>query len=449
MPKITFIGAGSFGFTRTLVRDLLTFPSLAGSTICLMDISPERLEFSARAVRRIVSEGGYPARVETTLDREEALAGADYVMVTILAGATDVWRHDIEIPAKYGVDENVGDTRGVSGIFRALRTIPVMLDIARDMERLCPKATMLNYTNPMAMLCRAMTRETSIRLTGLCHSVQGTAEMLARWIGAPMEEITYTCAGINHMAFYLDYRWNGEDAYPLIRKAITERPEVYNEEQVRNEMFLALDRYVTESSGHASEYNWWFRKRPDLIEKYCTHGTGWNPGEHAYILKEYRKREHDWKDRIVQWLENPEPLNLERGHEYAAYILNALEGGEPFRFNGNVENKGLVDNLPYGACVEVPVWASREGFEPVAVGKLPPQCALLTNLSAQIEEMAVEAALTGNRRLVYQAIAHDPLTAAVLSLAEIQQMVDEMFAVNEPYLPQFNPRSERQAAFAV
>ena len=437
MPKITFIGAGSFGFTRTLVRDLLTFPLLEGSTLCLMDINADRLEWSRQAVQRIVDEGKYPATVVTTLDRGEALTGADYVLVTILAGATDVWRHDIEIPKRYGVDMNVGDTRSVAGIFRALRTIPVMVDIARDMEQYCPGALMLNYTNPMAMLCRAIDRETDIVVTGLCHSVQGTAEMLARWIGAPMEEITYTCAGINHMAWYLDYRWKGADAYPLIRKAITERPEVYNEEQVRNEMFLAFDHYVTESSGHNSEYNAWFRKRPDLIEKYCTHGTGWNPGEHAYILKHYQEREHTWQDEIQKWLNNPEPLNLQRGHEYAAYIMNALEGGEPFSYNGNVPNKHLVDNLPQNACVEVPVWASRKGLEPVAVGALPSQCAILTNLSAQIEEMAVEAALTGNRRLVYQAIANDPLCAAVLSLAEIQQMVDDLFAVNEPYLPQF------------
>jgi alpha-galactosidase len=437
MPKITFIGAGSFGFTRTLVRDILTFPLLEGSTICLMDISPERLELITRAIQRIVDEGGYPAQVVATTDREEALRGADYVMVTILAGSTDVWRYDIEIPKKYGVDTNVGDTRGPSGIFRALRTIPVMLDIARDMERLCPDATMLNYTNPMAMLCRAMERETSIQLTGLCHSVQGTAEMLAGWIGAPMEEITYTCAGINHMAWYLQYEWNGEDAYPLIRQAITEREEVYNEEKVRNEMFLAFDRYVTESSGHNSEYNPWFRKRQELIDKYCIDGTGWNPGEYAYIHKEYEKREDTWMDSILEWLNDPEPRDLARGHEYAAYIVNALEGGEPFQFNGNVANAGLVTNLPQGACVEVPVWASRSGFQAVGVGALPPQCAILTNQSAQIEEMAVEGCLTGDKRLIYQAIANDPLTAAVLSLDEIQEMVDEMFAQNADYLPTF------------
>lgn len=437
MPKITFIGAGSFGFTRTLVRDVLTFPLLERSTICLMDIDPQRLEFSRRAVQRIVDEGSYLAKVETTLNRQDALKDADYVMVTILAGATDIWRHDIEIPARYGIDINVGDTRGPSGIFRALRTIPVMLEIARDMERLCPAATMLNYTNPMVMLCRAIHRETSIQMTGLCHSVQGTAEMLANWIGSPMEEITYTCAGINHMAWYLDFKWKGKDAYPLIRKAILERPVVYNEEQVRNEMFLAFDHYVTESSGHNSEYNSWFRKRPDLIEEYCTHGTGWNPGEHAFILKEYQRRDKEWVNDIRTWIEDPVPRNLGRGHEYAAYIVNALEGGDPFTFNGNVPNKGYVTNLPQDACVEVPVLCSRKGFEPRYVGALPPQCALLTNLSAQIEEMTVEASLTGNKNLVYHAIYNDPLTAAVLSLAEIRKMVDDMFAQNAPYLPQF------------
>jgi alpha-galactosidase len=209
MTKLAFIGAGSLGFTRGLVRDVLTFPLLKDSTISLMDIDPERLDFAYRAVSRIVEMGNYPAKVEATLSREEALDGADAVMVTILAGSTDVWQHDILIPKEFGVDTNIGDTRSVSGVFRALRTIPVMLGIARDMERLCPDATMLNYTNPMAMLCRAMQRETKIRLTGLCHSVQGTAMMLAKWIGAPYEEITYTSAGINHMAWYLKYEWKG------------------------------------------------------------------------------------------------------------------------------------------------------------------------------------------------------------------------------------------------
>ncbi len=436
MTRITFIGAGSLGFTRKLVRDILTFPLLRDATLALMDVDPERLEFSRRSIQRIIDLGNYPARVEATLDRAEALKDADVVLCTILAQGVDVWRHDIEIPKKYGVDTNVGDTRGPSGIFRALRTIPVMVDIVKDMERYCPNAVLLNYTNPMAMLCRALQRVSDIPVTGLCHSVQGTAEMLAGWIGAPMNEITYTCAGINHQAWYLDYKWNGRDAYPLIREALG-KPEIYNEEIVRNEMFLHLDRYVTESSGHNSEYNWWFRKRPDLIEKYCIHGAGWNPGEYAYILKEYQKSETTWRDQAKEWFANETPISLERGHEYAAYIINALRGGEVFGFNGNVPNTGLITNLPADACVEVPVYVDRNGFRPVHVGALPPQCVALNHVSVMVEEMAVEAALTGDPRLVFHAIAYDPLTAAVLSLAEIEAMVNEMLAQNRPYLPKF------------
>ncbi len=436
MAKIVFIGAGSFGFTRKLVTDALTFPLLQDATIALMDIDPERLEYITKAVNRIVAEGKYPAKVVATTDRREALAGADAVVCTILCGDVDVWQHDILIPKKFGVDTNVGDTRGPSGIFRALRTIPTMIDICRDMEELCPKALLLNYTNPMAMLCRAMQRETKIQVSGLCHSVQGTAGMLARWIGAPMSEIDYVCAGINHQAHYLKFLWKGEDAYPLIRKAM-KRKEVYNEEQVRNELFLAFGYYITESSGHNSEYNWWFRKRPDLIEKYCTHGTGWNPGEYAYILNNYKSRAKTWKKQINDWLDNPAPLNLKRGHEYAAYIINAFMGGEPYEFNGNVPNTGLIDNLPANVCVEVPVVANRRGLNAIHVGPLPAQLAAMNNLSIAIEEMAVEAAITGDPELVFQAICYDPLTAAVCSLDEIRQMVKAMLKKNQPHLPQF------------
>jgi alpha-galactosidase len=436
MTRITFIGAGSIGFTRTLVRDILTFPRLTDAELVLMDIDAERLEFAERSVKRIIELGNYPATVKTTLSRAEALQGADVVMVTILAGGVHVWRHDIEIPKQYGIDINVGDTRGPSGIFRALRTIPEMLAIAKDMEKYCPNAMMLNYTNPMAMLCRAMQRESNIAITGLCHSVQGTAEMLARWIGVPYEEIDYLCAGINHMAWYLRFDHKNQSVYPLIRAAM-DKPEVYNEEIVRNEMFLHLDYYVTESSGHNSEYNAWFRKRPDLIEKYCTHGTGWNPGKHAYILDEYLRRENEWRDDARSWFDGSAQLKLDRGHEYAAYIVNALEGGEPFRFNGNVRNTGLITNLPQDACVEVPVFVDKDGLHPVHVGALPPQCAMLTNLSAQIEELAVDGAISGDPRKVYQAILNDPLTAAVLAPNEIRDMVNQMFAKNQAYLPQF------------
>ena len=436
MAKIAFIGAGSFGFTRNLVRDVLTYPLLEDATLALMDIDAERLAYITKACQRIVSEGEYPAKIVSTTDRREALEGADAAVCTVLCGDVSVWQHDILIPKRYGVDTNVGDTRGPSGIFRALRTIPTMVDICKDMEEVCPKAILLNYTNPMAMNCRAMQKASTIQVSGLCHSVQGTAHMLANWIGAPMAEIEYVCAGINHQAWYTRYEWNGEDAYPLIRKAMRKK-KVYNHEQVRNEMFLALGYYVTESSGHNSEYNWWFRKRPDLIEKYCTHGTGWNPGDYAYILKNYRQRTKTWRKTIQDWLDQPGALNLARGHEYAAGIISAYLGGEPYEFNGNVPNTGIVTNLPEDVCVEVPVVANRRGFNAIHVGALPPQCAALNNLSVAVEEMAVDAALTGNPEKVFHSICYDPLTAACLSLHEIRNMVKAMLRKNEEHLPQF------------
>ena len=435
--RIAFIGAGSFGFTRSLVRDLLSFPAFADATIVLMDIDADRLSTITRAVKRIVEAGNYPAQVIATQDRTEALKGAHGVVTTILAGDVDVWQHDILIPKKYGVDINVGDTRGPSGIFRFLRTVNPIMEIAQDISRYCPEAVYLNYTNPMAMLCRVVQEKyPKLVSSGLCHSVQGTAAMLARWIGLPEDEISYTCAGINHQAFYLDFLHRGKDVYPLIDRAIRENTDVYNEEIVRNELYLAMGYYVTESSGHNSEYVSWFRKRPDLIEKYCTHGTGWNPGHYAYILNEYKNKKYTWKQEIEEWFN--QPVDLNRGGEYAASIFNAVFGDQTlYKFNGNVRNFNLIDNLPYGCCVEVPVLASKHGLEAIRVGKLPPQLALMCNTSAQIEEMAVEASLTGNRELVYQAICYDPLTAAVLSLKEIKAMTDEMFAQFEEWLPQF------------
>ena len=432
--KFVFIGAGSLDFTRDLARDLLSFDSFQDAEFHLVDINEQRLSYARSALEKIIAAGGYEASVYAHTDRVDALEGADGVLITILQGGVQVWRHDIEIPKKYGVDICVGDTRGPSGIFRFLRTVPVMLDIIRDIERLCPNAIVLNYTNPMAMLCGYLQKQTKVNITGLCHSVQGTASMLAEWIGAPMREITYKCAGINHQAFYLEYKWNGKDAYPLLREAVLGRPEVRDEEPVRNEMFLHLGYYPTESSGHNSEYNPWFRKRPDLIEKYCTHGTGWNPGEYAYILKEYLEREHTWEDQYKQMLSD-ETIDLERGEEYASNIFNAVFGDHtPFEFNGNLLNTGLVDNLPYGACVEVPVLASVAGIRPFYVGSLPDHLAAFINTSSRCEELAIDAALEGDPMKVFHAILFDPLTSSVLSMSEIREMTNEMLAQNRDFL---------------
>jgi len=446
--KFAFIGSGSVVFTRNLVRDILTFPAFADCEIALMDINEDNLELSRRAVEKIISAGNYPATVTATTDRAKALEGADGVLCTIQVGGMEAVINDVAIPKEYGISINIGDTRGPSGIFRFLRTLPPMLEIAKDIEKYCPDAIFLNYTNPMAMLCRALQGVSKVTLTGLCHSVQGTAEMLARWIGAPMDEITFTCAGINHQAHYLDFKWNGKDAYPLIYKAITENDAIYNEEQVRNEMFLHLGYYVTESSGHNSEYNAWFRKRPDLIEKFCTHGTGWNPGMDMMDRINQMRKESASGDTYVdrrisefnKWIEGP--IDLKRGNEYAAYIFNAIFGDNTmFEFNGNVRNFGLIDNLPVGSCVEVPVLASKKGLSPIHVGPLPAQLAILNNINAACEELAVEGALEGDPEKIYHACLYDPLTSAVCSMHEVKEMVEKMFAAQADWLPQFKHSS--------
>jgi alpha-galactosidase len=434
--KFTFIGAGSLGFTRDLVRDILTFNNFKDCEICLMDIDEKRLEYSKRGIEKIINKGKYAATVTATTDRLVALKDADGVLITILQGGVDVWRYDIEIPKKYGVDICVGDTRGPSGIFRFLRTAPVMLDIIRDVEKVCPNAIVLNYTNPMAMLVSYLQAQTKVNVTGLCHSVQGTAMMLAEWLGADMKDIDYTCAGINHQAFYVDYRWKGEDAIPMLREAI-KKPEIANEEPVRIEMFKYLSYFPTESSGHNSEYNPWFRKRQDLIEKYCTHGTGWNPGAYAYILQEYEEREDTWETDYTDWLDNGD-IDLTRGEEYASNIFNALFGDhEPFYFNGNIRNDGYITNIMDGACVEVPVVATKDGITPTKRLALPDHLAAFVGHSANLEELAVSGAIEGNPYKIFSAILMDPLTSSVCSMEEIKNMVKEMFEKNKEYLDYF------------
>lgn len=434
--KFAFIGAGSLDFTRDLIRDILTFDSFKDCEISLMDIDEKRLRYAYDGIMRIVKAGNYPAIVTTSLDRKEALKDADGVLITILQGGVNVWRHDIEIPKKYGVDICVGDTRGPAGIFRFLRTAPVMLDIIRDVEQVCPKAIVLNYTNPMAMLVSYLQTQTKVNVTGLCHSVQGTAEMLAQWIGANVSDIEYTCAGINHQAFYLDYKWKGEDAYPLLKVAI-EKDEVANEEPVRVEMFKHLGYFPTESSGHNSEYNAWFRKRSDLIEKYCTHGTGWNPGEYAYILKEYLDRESTWEKEYQDWVDSGD-IELDRGEEYASNIFNAIFGDHtPYFFNGNLRNKGFIHNVMEGACVEVPVVATKKGISSTEQITLPQHLAVMVNHSAGLEELAVRGAIEGDPQKIFQAILFDPLTSSVLSMQETKDMVSEMFEKNKEFLGYF------------
>lgn len=419
-------------FTRNLVRDIQTYPALRECEICLMDINKEKLDAIEFAIRKLMESGGYTARVTATTSREEALKNASAVICTILVDDISVWRKDLEIPKKYGIDYNVGDTRGIAGIFRAYRTAPVITSICHDMERLCPDAFLLNYTNPMGMVCKAVQSQTSISVIGLCHSVQGTAKMLADWIGKPIEEITYRCGGINHQTWYLDFKWQGKDAYPLVVEAAN-KPENRAKEPVRVDMLNHLGYFVTESSGHNSEYNPWYRKKPEILEQFLSNGK--NDGRYGFEIAYYEEANSKRNEQLKEWY-SQEDISLERGNEYAACILNAVIGdGTPFKFYGNVMNRGYIENLPPNACVEVPVYASPNGFEPVSIGMLPAQLACLNGINAQCEDMAVEALLSGKREMVYYAAYLDPLIGAVLTLKDIRAMVDEMLEANKDYLP--------------
>lgn len=438
MKKIAFIGAGSLQFTSSCIRDLLTFPAFEECEFALMDINENNLKSITKVVERIVTEmGKTKCIISPTMDRADALKGADAVLCTVFNGDIDVWEHEIIIPKKYGIDINIGDTRSVSGIFRALRNIPLMLDICNDIEKYCPNAVFLNYTNPMAMLCGAMQKHSNVEVTGLCHSVQGTAKMLAEWLNVPYEELNYLCKGVNHQAFYTELSHNGEDLYPKLRKLVSENEEYYNKEQVRNEMFLKLGYYVTESSGHNSEYNQWFRKRPDLIEKYCTDKkSNWNPGEHAYSLNLRSDRRKNPQKQYDEWMQKE--FSHKKSSEYAADIFNARLGdGKPFIFNGNVLNHGSIPNLPYDACVEVPVVADRMGFKTTIAGDLPEHLAILVNTTARLENLVIEAAMKKSREMVYHAVYMDPLSSAVCSMDEIKNMCDEIFEKNKGFLDDY------------
>ena len=431
MKKIVIIGAGSFNFSRAISRDILSFPALADSHIVLVDIpaGAKYMEAAQKFIQRVIDKGGYAGKVESTFDRREALKGADVVVITFRNDIEiSTWERDLSIPKKYGVDVVIGDTRGPSGIFRFLRSAPVLKAFADDILELCPEALVLNYTNPMCMVTSYM-EHCGVRLTGLCHSVQGTAAMLAKWIGADMKDVTYKCAGINHQAFYYEFKVNGKDAYPEIFKA-AEKPEIYKSEAVRIEMMKGLGYFVTESSGHNSEYNAWFRKRQDLIDKYI-------PDSYASSVRTITKR-NTTRDADMAKALAEDNVSLARGQEFAAYIINAVLGdGEMFEFSGNIRNHGLIANLPDDVIVEVPIVASKRGLQPIQVGKLPRQIAALNTVTAQGEELAVEGCIAGDKEMIYHACVNDPLTAAVCSLEEIKRMVDEMFEANKDLLPQF------------
>jgi alpha-galactosidase len=441
MPKITFIGAGSVVFTRRLVNDILLSPALQDSTISLMDVDPERLRQAHEIVQNIVERRGVSARVEATTDRRQAVQDADYVVTTFQQGGLDAYKFDIEIPQKYGVEQCVGDTLGPGGVFRSLRTIPVLLDLVQDMAEVAPDALLLNYVNPMAANCWAVDAATGWPHIGLCHSVQGTSEMLAKWIGVPYDEVNFLCAGINHMAFFLEFRRGKEDVYPLIWEAI-QREEVKAQEPVRVELMEHFGYFVTESSGHASEYSPYFRKNAqmvneELVPRFSDPRNSWfdlgrTGGYYRNCINRLGKFQSEFDE-----VRGTDP-GTERSHEYGSWIIEAMETNNPIRVNGNVPNTGLITNLPDGCCVEVSCLVDANGVQPTYVGNIPPQLAALNRTNINVQELIVEAALTGDTEAVHHAVMLDPLTAAVCTLPQIRAMVGEMLDAQAQWLPQFN-----------
>jgi alpha-galactosidase len=437
MPKIAMIGAGSLIFCETLARDILSTPALRGSEIRLMSRTRPKLDRMAAFIKRMVSENGLPAKVTATTDRAEALRGADYVVVMIQVGGMDAFRIDYEVPLKYGVDQCIGDSLGPGGVLRGLRTIPVLVDIAHDMEKLCPRALLLNYANPMAACCYALGKASRIPFIGLCHGVQTTLDLISRYVDVPKDQVDFLCAGINHMAWFLrltDKR-DGRDLYPILR-ANMEKPEYYVNEKVRGEVMRHFGYFMTESTGHLSEYVPWFRSHERSLKRYCDQ-PDFGGASGAYYKYGVALAE---KYRDVDPLSLSSPKLAGRSVEYCSYILEARETGKPFRLNGNVRNDGWITNLPPGCCVEVPVLVDRGGFHPQKVGDLPPQCAALNQSNVTVQSLAVEAGLTGDPELAMAAIAMDPLTSAVCTLKEARDMTIEMLEAEREWLPQLAER---------
>jgi alpha-galactosidase len=448
MARIVFIGAGSTVFARNLMGDILSFPELSSSTIVLHDINEERLRTSEIVGHKIIETLGVSATIEATTDRRAALDGANYVITMFQVGgykpSTVI---DFEIPKKYGLEQTIADTLGVGGIMRGLRTIPVILDICRDMEELCPDALLLNYVNPMSMLCWAISRSSTIKTIGLCHSVQHTAHQLAEDLGIDADTIEFRCAGINHMAFYLDFQQRqGKDLVDLYPR-IAERAEVFPmptrgdversdggfdglSDAVRYEMFKRLGYFVTESSEHFSEYVPWFIKtgRSDLLDKF------------GIPLDEYPRR---CERQIEGWetlrtrLENPEArVRVVQSMEYGSGIIHSMETGQSRVVYGNVPNRGIISNLPDDCCVEVPCVVDASGITPTHIGALPPHLAALMQTNINVQSLTVEAALTGKREHVYHAAMFDPHTAAELDLDQIWALVDELLAAHRGMIPE-------------
>ncbi len=439
MATVAMIGAGSLVFCKTLMSDFLATPSLDGSEYRLMALTHTRLDKMKSFVERMIRDNGVNATVTATTDRREALRGADYVVVMLQAGGVAEFEQDYKIPLKYGVDQCIGDTMGPGGVFRALRHMPALLEIARDMRELCPDAILFNYANPMAMCCSALGRVPGLQFVGLCHGVQTTMDLIASYVDVKKEEIDFVAAGINHMAWFLELEHQGRDLYPVL-KANFENPGYYVNEKVRGEVMRHFGYFMTESTGHLSEYLPYFRKNQAALDRYCDEPSF--GGESGAYYK--------YCAMLAGKFARTDPLSIEstmlasRSAEYCSHIIEAKETGNVFRLNGNIRNDGHITNLPDGCCVEIPIFVDRMGLHPTVIGDLPIQCAALNMTNVMVQQMTVEASFTGDVELVMQAIALDPLTAAVLTLDAIRSMTAEMLAAEASYLPQFAGKTLRK-----
>lgn len=433
MTKIAIIGAGSTVFAYEIMRDVLVTPGLDTGTFALVDIAPERLELAHQIAEKLVEATGRKWTIEASTDRTKVIADTDYLINTIEVAGMENVRHDFDIPMKYGVDQCIGDTIGPGGIFKALRTLPAWIDILHDTERLAPNALVMNYTNPMSLTCLTGVRASSLPIVGLCHSIQHTAEQLAEYLNIPISELKYRAAGINHLAWLVELTYQGEDMYVRLREAAKD-PAIYEQDPVRFEMMLHLGAFVTESSGHTSEYTPYFRKRPDLVKKYMRPEYLGETGFYANNWPRWREEAAEW---IREMVRGEAPLELERGVEYASHIMEAIVTDKPTIIYGNVPNTGLVTNLPQNGVVEVACVVNRNGIQPTHFGALPTQLAALDQAHMAVHDLVATAVLEENREAAFYALMLDPLTAAVCSPAEIRQMFDEMAATEAPYLPEW------------
>jgi alpha-galactosidase len=431
------IGAGSIVFTKTLMNDMLNTPALQGATYALMSPTETKLRRMEAFVNRMIRENGLPTSCYATTDRQDAIRDADFVVCMVQVGGTDAFRVDYEVPLKYGVDQCIGDSMGPGGVLRGLRSIPVLTGIVQDMERLAkPGALLLNYTNPMAACCYALGRVSNVPYIGLCHGVQTTLDLISGYVDVPKSEIDFLCAGINHMGWFLKLEREGQDLYPLFKQRC-EEPGYYVNEKVRIEMMRHFGYFMTESTGHLSEYLPWFRSSKRAMELYCDEPAF--GGESGAYFK--------WSAVVADKYTQTDPLQFEspllepRSVEYCSHLLEAAATGKPFRLQGNVRNDGYIDNLPRGCCVEVPVYVDREGLHPLRVGNLPPQCAAANQSNVTVQTLAVEAGLNGDPELAMNAIAMDPLTSACCTLAEVREMTAEMLAAEAQWLPQFEGKT--------